>query len=542
MKHTMQDVPLTVGQIFRRAERYFAHKTISTAERGTVEVTSYGQWAQRTRKLAGALEAMGLPAGSRVATFAANTTRHLELSFAVPASGLVLHPLNVRLPGDQLAYIINHAEDEVIFADRSLLGRLLPILHTLSSVRQLVVIDDGTGPGDRDIAVTCPLPVVDYEQLIGSADPAELTVDDESLPATICYTSGTTGNPKGIINSHRTIWLHTMSLLQADTIGICERDTVLPLVPIFHASAWGLCYAAAMAGADLVLPGADLSGPAVAQLMEERRVTFATAVPTLWSRVLPELRDRDVSAVRMLCSGGSAVPARLTDLCLELTGNPLIQVWGMTETNAFAALTRIRPHLDHGGAEMTRHIASSQGIASAGVEVRIVGDDGIGELPWDGEAVGELQCRGPWVTAGYYGVDVDHTITEDGWFRTGDAAAIDPDGYIHLRDRLKDLIKSGGEWISSLELESTIQKHPSVEAAAVIGIPDDQWDERPVACVTVYEGRTVEPAELLDWLRPQVAKFWVPDQVHVLTELPLTSVGKIDKKQLRVLFVTDTPQ
>ncbi|WP_433193090.1 long-chain-fatty-acid--CoA ligase [Nocardia sp. CA-107356] len=542
MKHTMQDVPLTVDQLFRRVERYSAHRTITEAHNDTFVETSIRHWAQRTRRLAGALAGMALPNGTPVATFAANTIRHVELSYAVPGSGLVLHPINVRLPADQLTYILNHAQDAVVFVDRSLLDRLNPVLANTPSVRRIVVMDDGDPTADIDPVSASPVPVDNYEELIATADLVDLQVSDETLPATICYTSGTTGNPKAVVNSHRTLWLHTMSLLQADTAGICERDTVLPLVPIFHASAWGLCYAALTAGANLVLPGADLSGPAVARLIEQCRVTFATAVPTVWSRILPELRDRDTSAVRMFCAGGSAVPARLSGLCRELTGSPLVQVWGMTETNAFAAMTRVRAHLDPTDLAAVQAVSETQGIASPGVEFRIVGEDSDHELEWDGVAVGELQCRGPWVTARYHGDTAPHASTPDGWFRTGDTAVIDPDGYVRLRDRLKDLIKSGGEWISSLELEVAIQRYPGVESVAVIGVPSERWDERPIACVVPVAGGSVEAHELLAWLRSQVAKFCVPDEIHLLVELPMTSVGKIDKKALRALYASEIRQ
>ncbi|MEV6360520.1 long-chain-fatty-acid--CoA ligase [Nocardia asteroides] len=539
MKHTMQDVPLTVDQLFRRAERYSAHRTITEARHDMFVETSMRDWAHRTRRLAGALAGMALPIGTAVATFAANTIRHVELSFAVPGSGLVLHPINVRLPADQLTYILDHAQDAVVFVDRSLVERLIPVLANTPSVRRIVIMDDGGEPAGADFASSSPVPVDDYEDLLASAEPVDLHVGDETLPATICYTSGTTGNPKAVVNSHRTLWLHTMSLLQTDTAGICERDTVLPLVPIFHAGAWGLCYAALTAGADLVLPGPDLSGPAIARVIVQRRVSFATAVPTVWTRVLPELRERDTSAVRMFCAGGSAVPVRLSELCREVTGRPLVQVWGMTETNAFAAMTRVRAHLDPTDLAVVQAVSHTQGIASPGVEFRIVSEDSGRELEWDGAAVGELQCRGPWVTARYHGDTEPHASTADGWFRTGDTAVIDPDGYIRLRDRLKDLIKSGGEWISSLELEVAIQRYPGVESVAVIGVPSERWDERPIACVVPAAGGSVEPHELLSWLGSQVAKFCVPDEVHLLADLPMTSVGKIDKKALRALYAAE---
>ncbi|MET0455426.1 MAG: long-chain-fatty-acid--CoA ligase [Mycobacterium sp.] len=537
MEHTMQEVPLTVDLLFRRAHRPFGQKRIYSSGPKGLTVTTYAEWAARTRRLVGALDGMQLQPGARVATFACNSTSHLEISFAVPGSGRVFHPLNVRLPADQLSYIVNDAEDDVIFVDRSLLSRLAPQLGSFKTVRRLVVIDDGTDRVNPDVEIPNHILVSDYDDLLSAAAESELHVEDETLAASVCYTSGTTGNPKGVVYSHRSQWLHAMALLQADTTAIGEGDTVLPLVPFFHANAWDLGYAAVAAGADIVLSGPDNSGPAVADLVERCGVTVSAAVPAVWSRVLPELRGRDTSHLRMLCSGGSAVPARLTDLCRELTGEPIMQVWGMTETGAFASMARTRPHVDHHDEHAQSLVTSSQGVPIPGIEFRIVEEDTVEELPWDGVAIGELQCRGPWVTARYRGDNGrSGSTTSDQWFRTGDAASIDPNGYVRLRDRLKDLIKSGGEWIPTIELETALQTHPGVELVAVIGVPSERWDERPIAIVTSTEGGLVQPDELLDWLRPRVLKFWLPDEIHVVPALPVTPVGKIDKKALRLRF------
>jgi fatty-acyl-CoA synthase len=536
----MQTLPLTVEQLFRRAQRPFGQKRIYSSEPGGVTVTTYADWARRTEQLANALRGMGLEAGARVATFASNTIRHLEVSFAAPLSGYVFHPLNVRLPEDQLCYVVNDAADEVIFVDRALLTRLASLIGSLKTVRQVVVMNDGAESSAVDVAFPERIILSDYEQLIASSVASEFHVEDENCAASVCYTSGTTGNPKGVVYSQRSVWLHAMSLLQIDAAAISESDTVLPLVPFFHANAWGLGYAAVAAGADLVLPGSDMSGQAVASLMENCRVTCATAVPALWSRILPELHGRDASHLRMLCSGGSAVPARLTDLCRELTGNPIMQVWGMTETGAYASMARSRPHIDPGDPAAQSAVTSSQGVPVAGVDFRIVRGDTLEELPWDGESTGELQCRGPWVIRGYHGEgEPSASVTSDGWFRTGDAASIDHEGYIRLRDRLKDLIKSGGEWIPSVELEAALQAHPSVESVAVIGVPSERWDERPIALITLVKDCDIAPGELLDWLRPRIVKFWIPDEIHVLQELPITSVGKVDKKALRHSFALE---
>ncbi|AKA24416.1 hypothetical protein PCL1606_29650 [Pseudomonas chlororaphis] len=540
MQHTMQALPLTVAQLFRRAKRPFGQKRIYSAEPGALTVTTYTAWAERTERLASALRGMGLEDGARVGTFASSTVRHLEISFAAPLAGYVFHPLNVRLPEDQLCYVVNNAADEVIFVDSALLPRLVPLLGSLKSVRRLVVINEaGASPAAESLPPGIGLS--DYEELLAAAPASPYQVEDEMAAASVCYTSGTTGNPKGVVYSQRSLWLHAMSLLQADTAAISESDTVLPLVPFFHANAWDMGYAAVAAGADLVLPGADLSGPAIASLMERCRVTCATAVPALWSRILPELQGRDTSSLRMLCSGGSAVPTRLTQLCRELTGSPIMQVWGMTETGAYASMARRRPHIDPTDSAALAAVASSQGVPVAGVEFRIVQGETLQELPWDGESAGELQCRGPWVTRCYHGEqEPSASVTADGWFRTGDAASIDHEGYIRLRDRLKDLIKSGGEWIPSVELEAALESHPGVESAAVIGVPSERWDERPIAIITLVDGCSIAPEELLDWLRPRIVKFWLPDEIHVLLELPMTSVGKVDKKALRHSFALET--
>lgn len=537
MKHTMQDQALTIGTLFRRAERPFGDKRIHSAERGEIIVTTYAAWAERTRRLASGLIGLGLSPGARVATFAWNSVRHLEISFAAPLAGYVFHALNVRLPDAQLSYVVNDAEDELIFVDRTLLDRLLPLLDTFTTVRHIVVMDDVADTS----ADTRPGPAAfDYEDLLSGASEIELPVLEETLPASVSYTSGTTGNPKGVVYSHRSLWLHTMSMMQVDTIGLCESDTVLPLVPFFHANAWDLGYAATAAGADLVLPGADMSGPAVARLIEECGVTFSTGVPAIWTRVLPELRGRDTSRIRMLCSGGSAVPARLTNLCLELTGVPITQVWGMTETAAFSSIARSRPRLDDRDPVVQAAVSSSQGVPVAGIEFRITAEGTTEELPWDGMTVGELQCRGPWVISQYHGIDPAQATTPDGWFRTGDAACIDPDGYLRLKDRFKDLIKSGGEWIPSAELETSLIEHPDVIGVAVVAVPSDRWDERPIAVVVRTANSRVGAPGLREWLRPRVPKLWLPDEFHFVSELPATSVGKIDKKALRERFAQRT--
>ncbi|MCU1461061.1 MAG: long-chain fatty acid--CoA ligase [Acidimicrobiales bacterium] len=527
----MQDYPLTLPHAFHRAERLFGDKSIVTATAVGIERTTYGSWAERTRRLGGVLRDLDLTADARVATFGWNTARHLELYFAIPCTGRVLHTLNIRLFADQLTYIANHAEDEVVFADRSLLGLLWPLVDTFDTVRHVIVMDDGKGEIPDDPRI------LHYEELLAAAAPVEFAIDDENAAAAMCYTSGTTGNPRGVVYSHRSTVLHSTAVMFADTIGVGERDVILPVVPMFHANAWGLAHAAVLAGASLVFPGPDLSPPALVDLIERERVTVAAGVPTIWMGVLPLLAGRDVSSLRAIPCGGSAVPRALSEGFRAATGMPLLQAWGMTETSPVASVCRIRSTLADRPEEELADIRATAGVAVPLVDVRIVAPDTIDELPWDGESSGELQCRGPWIASTYYNDPRSgESFTKDGWLRTGDVAAISPAGYIRLVDRTKDVIKSGGEWISSVELENELMAHPKIAEAAVIAVPHEQWVERPLACVVVKPGETLTADEVLDFLRPRVAKWWLPDDVAFIDEVPKTSVGKFSKKTLRDRF------
>jgi fatty-acyl-CoA synthase len=530
MQGLMSSFPLTLPHLFHRAERLFGDKRIATATPDGVHRTTYAQWADRTRRLAGALDALQISADGRVATFAWNTGRHLELYFAAPCSGRVLHTLNIRLFPDQLRYIVEHAGDEVIFADRSLMKLLAPHLEHFDTVKHIVVMDDGAGelPDDGRI--------VDYEELIGGTEPATFEDGDELRAAAMCYTSGTTGNPKGVVYSHRSTVLHSMAAMLADSLGVNERDVILPVVPMFHANAWGLGQAGVMAGADFVLPGADLSPGAIAELMESEAVTLAAGVPTIWIGMIDELDRRDFSSLQRIVCGGSAVPKALSEAYREKLGMPILQAWGMTETSPLGSVARVRSTLDGRPEEELADVRATQGVASPLVEVRIIDPDGK-EQPWDGEARGELQARGPWVAAGYYNDDRStESFTEDGWLRTGDVATISREGYIKLVDRTKDVIKSGGEWISSVELENEIMAHPKIKEAAVIAVPDERWGERPLACVVPEPGADLDADELRDFLEGRVARWWVPERIEFIDEVPKTSVGKFSKKTLRERF------
>jgi fatty-acyl-CoA synthase len=535
MQGLMQDYPLTVPHFHSRAERLFFDKEIVTVTAAGKQRTTYGDWAERTRRLGGVLRTLGISDEGRVATFGWNTARHLELYFAAPCTGRVLHALNIRLFPEQLVYIANHAEDEVVFVDRTLAKAMWPLLDSWTTVRHVVVMDDGAGeipdaPAGKEVH--------DYEELLAAADPVEFQVDDESRAAAMCYTSGTTGNPKGVVYSHRSTYLHTLGVLASGGIGPNETDRVMPVVPMFHANAWGLAHAAVACGADLVMPGPDLSPKGLAELIESERVSHAAGVPTIWMGVLPELKGRDTSHLRLIPCGGSAVPKVLSEGYREQVGLPITQAWGMTETSPVCSSGHIKSSLDavlddEGRAELRTTV----GQPLLGVDARIVAPGSSEELPWDGEASGELQVRGPWIAATYYNDErAPESFTDYGWLKTGDVASIDPHGYIRLRDRTKDLIKSGGEWISSVELENELMAHPKVAEAAVIGVAHTKWGERPLACVVVRPDETVTKDEVLGFLEDRVAKWWLPDDVVFVSEIPKTSVGKFSKKDLRAQF------
>jgi acyl-CoA synthetase (AMP-forming)/AMP-acid ligase II len=532
MRGTMGSTPLSVGMILRRGAAMGPHaKLVGVTPAGRTWQTWPGL-ASRARRVAAALPALGVRPGDRVGTFAWNGLRHLELFYGVPIAGAVLQPLNVRLHADQLAWIAEHAEDKVIFVEASLTARLAEIRPKLSGVQHYVVLPDGTEP-HPDFA-----DAVGYEELIdGVADdePAEV---DEWAAACLCYTGGTTGRPKGVAYSHRSIALHAMSGLFVDSFGVRERDVVLPLTPLFHATSWGLPYAAALAGAGLVLAGSDTSPPAILRLVRDERVTVAAGVPTFWLAVdqLGPSADDLASLDRILC-GGSAIPLELIQR-YHRRGVRMQQGWGMTEMSPSGNLTLVRGHLEDRPEAERLALHATQGVTTAGVELRVV--DPTGEvLPHDGVATGEIEVRGPWITSEYYEPDDDANTARfhDGWLRTGDVGTVDTDGYLHLLDRTKDLIKSGGEWISSIELENHLMDHGGVAQAMVIAVPHPVWGERPAALVVRQPGAqsTAQPTadELREHVRARVASWWVPDVVEFVDALPTTATGKFDKRTAR---------
>ncbi|WP_308816312.1 long-chain fatty acid--CoA ligase [Pseudonocardia alni] len=531
----MQDRPLTLPHVFHRAEQYFGHKEIVTATpAGTVRTTTVAEWVVRTRRLATVLDTLGVSADGRVGTFCWNTDRHLELYLAVPCTGRVLHTLNLRLFPDQLVYVADHAEDEVVFVERSLLGLFWPHVDRMTTVRHVVVIDDGAPteiPDDPRIRL--------YEELLAAAEPfaGRFVVEDENTAAAMCYTSGTTGNPKGVVYSHRSTLLHSLATLFADGVGLCERDVVLPVVPMFHANAWGLPYGCLLAGTSLVLPGPGMTPDAVLTLIQDHRVTVAAGVPTIWMGLLPKLGEYDCSSLRVLLCGGSAVPKSMSEGFRTAIGLPVLQGWGMTETSPVATLGVLRSQHDDLSDDDKATVRALQGPPVPLVDLRIADPETGAEQPWDGTTSGEVQVAGPWIASEYYRGEGGGTqFTSDGWLRTGDVAVVDGSGYVKLVDRTKDLVKSGGEWISSVELENEIMAHPKVAEAAVIAIPHERWVERPMACVVVKDGETLTADELLAFLADRVAKWWLPDAVEFIDEVPKTSVGKFSKKTLREKF------
>jgi fatty-acyl-CoA synthase len=530
----MQDRPLALPHLFHRAEQYFAHKSIITATADGERSTTIGEWAERVRRLATVLDTLGVSPDGRVGTFCWNTDRHLELYLAAPCTGRVLHTLNIRLFPEQLIYIANHAEDEVVFVDRSLLRQLWPLVDRLESVRHYIVIDDGA-----DVPVPIDPRVHDYEELMAAAAPfrGDFTIDDENQAAAMCYTSGTTGNPKGVVYSHRSAVLHSLITLIADGIGLSERDVVLPVVPMFHANAWGLPYGCLLAGSDLVLPGPRMTPDGVVELLERHRVTITGGVPTIWMAMLPLLANHDLSALRLVLCGGSAVPKALSESYREAIGIPILHAWGMTETSPIATISSARSqHAALSEAERA-DVRARQGQAVPLVELRLVDPETGEPQPWDDRATGEIQAAGPWIAGEYYrGEGEGAQFTADGWLRTGDVAAVDGHGFVRLVDRTKDLIKSGGEWIGSVELENEIMAHPKVAEAAVIAIPHEKWVERPLACVVVKPGEELTSAEVIEFLTPRVARWWLPEAVEFIDEVPKTSVGKFSKKTLRAKF------
>jgi len=522
----MQDHPLTIGHILDRMRRVYGDSEVVTLKspEGEKARATYAEVVPRIDRLCNALEKLGIKQGDRVATFAWNSQEHLEVYMGVPCMGAVLHTLNIRLFAEQLTYIANHAEDRIIFVSDSLVPVLEKVAPTFETVEQYVIFGDGDA-GSLPNAIR-------YEELLAEQkDSYEYPDLDERAAAGLCYTSGTTGNSKGVLYSHRSNFLHSMGACCNATLGLETKDRVLPVVPMFHANAWGLPYACGLVGADMVMPGAYLQAKPLADLITSERVTVAGAVPTIWMDLLRYADENkpDLSSIRHVLCGGAAVPESLMRGFEERHGVYIVQGWGMTETSPLGASAWPPKGVE---GEDAWHYRIATGRITPGVEVRIVDDEG-NDLPWDGETTGEIEIRGPWIASDYYKDPSSPEKFDHGWLRTGDIASIDELGYIRISDRSKDVIKSGGEWISSVELENQLMAHPDVLEAAVIAMPDERWTERPLACVVLCEGADCSPEQLRDHLMPLVAKWWLPDEFAFIEAVPKTSVGKFDKKVLR---------
>jgi fatty-acyl-CoA synthase len=524
MESTMQDAPLSVARLVNHGTVAHGASTVKTWTGDGFRSATYAEVGKRAKRLANALRGLGIDADQRVATYQWNDQEHLEAYFAVPAMGAVLHTLNVRLFPEQVVYIANHAEDKVVICDQSLVEPLAKVLPEFETVEHVLVTGE-----DPDLSELEGMgaEVHSYEALLAAAsEDFEWVEVDERSAAAMCYTSGTTGNPKGVVYSHRSVVLHSMAACMGDAMALSPTSKVLVIVPQFHAMAWGLPYAAMLVGASLIMPERFLQPEPLLKMIEAEKPDFAGAVPTIWQGLLPLLENGgDVSSLKECVVGGSACPESLMRAFQDDHGVKIIHAWGMTETSPLGSVAR--------SDDWDKRI--TQGRFMAGVEARLVADDGS-VCPWDDEAVGELQCRGPWITASYH-LDDDAEKFDDGWLRTGDVGRISPDGFLTLTDRSKDVIKSGGEWISSVELENAIMGHPAVAEAAVVGIPDDKWGERPLAAVVTTE--EVSVADLREFIAGKVAKWQLPDSWTFIDEVPKTSVGKFDKKVIRKRFADE---
>jgi fatty-acyl-CoA synthase len=528
----MMQTPLTMTQMIKRAEKYFPKKTVVSRTASGIQRFTYKEITERTRKLADSLQKLGVDRGDKVGTLAWNHHRHLEAYFAIPCSGAVLHTINIRLSPQHITYIINHAEDKVLLIDPDIVPLIEKVKDELKTVKAFIIMTD-----EEELPETSLSPVYHYEKLINEASgdyeyPDDL---DENSAAGMCYTSATTGNPKGVVYSHRGIVLHSMALGMADSAAVSEKDIALPVVPMFHVNAWGLPFAAVWFGTTLVLPGPYFTPKLLAELIQSEKVTITAGVPTIWLGLLKELDENkyDMSSLRSVLCGGSAAPKGMIKAFEQKHKIPFMHAYGMTETSPLVVISTLKGYQEELSAEEKLDIKAKQGILVAGLEMKIAGKDG--EAAWDGKEMGELAIRGPWIASEYYKDERTNEAFRDGWLYTGDVVTIDEEGFMKIVDRTKDLIKSGGEWISSVDLENALMAHESVFEAAVVAVPHEQWQERPLACVVLkeaFKGQTTKE-ELYEFLKPQFAKWWLPDDILFLEEIPKTSVGKFLKMALR---------
>jgi fatty-acyl-CoA synthase len=531
VRSTIMDIPLTIASIMRYGTSVFGDREVVTCTADGTRRRTYAEAGRRAARLANALRRLGVD--QRVGTFMWNNAEHLEAYLAVPSMGAVLHTLNIRLAAAEVGYIASHADDYAVIVDASLVGKFAEVLPKAPAIKHVIV----SGAPLSQLPAAGELTGVavhEYEELLAAEpDSFDWPELDEFSAAAMCYTSGTTGHPKGVVYSHRSSYLHSMGACLGNAFALSERDRVLPVVPMFHANAWGLAYAGLLSGAALILPDQYLQPAALVRLIGDERVTVAGGVPTIWAGVLTHMRSEggDLSSLRLVIAGGSAVPHAMQVRYEEELGVRLLQAWGMTETSPLASVANPPPGVS---AEEEWAYRDSQGRVFCTVEARLAGDGGT-ILPSDGEAVGEIEVRGPWITGSYY-KDDDPAKFHDGWLRTGDVGTLDEQGFIRLTDRAKDVIKSGGEWISSMELENVLMAHPDVAEAAVIGVADDKWGERPLAAVVLRAGADVTADKLRAFMAEHIPRWQLPERWCFVAEVPKTSVGKFSKRTMREAY------
>ena len=534
MQGLMQDWPLTVDRIIDHAKNWHGHREVVTRSvEGPVVRTTYADIHSQAKRVSNALKAWGIKPGDRVATLAWNTGRHMEAWYGIMGIGAVCHTLNPRLFPEQLVYIINHAEDRIIFVDLTFVPLLEAILGHCPSVERVVVMtDEWSMPATKLPRAEC------YEQVLAEQSDECVWGDfDEQTACGLCYTSGTTGNPKGVVYSHRSNFIHTLLGMQSTVLGPSPKETILPVVPMFHANAWGIAFAAPAAGAKLVMPGAKMDGQSIYELIESEGVTFSAAVPTVWQGLLAYLRENNlkIPTVKKVLIGGSAVPEALIRAFHDEFGIEVLQGWGMTETSPIGTLSNLTPELAALPYDEGMKWRVKQGMPPLGVELKLKNYAGQ-EMPHDGKTYGRLMIKGPTIAGGYFKGEGGDILDHEGFFDTGDVATIDEHGFMQITDRAKDVIKSGGEWISSIDIENIAVGHPKVELAAVIGVPHPKWDERPLLVLKLKPGQSGEPQEFLSFLEGKIAKWWMPDAVAFVDDIPLGATGKIDKKVVRERF------
>jgi fatty-acyl-CoA synthase len=534
MRGLIMDRPLMISALLEHADRVSGDREIvSRSVEGPIHRYTYHDAHTRSRQLAKALTALGVQLGDRIATLAWNTHRHFEVYYAVSGIGAITHTLNPRLAPAQFTYIVNHAEDSYIFVDLNLVPLIEAVASDLSSVKGIVVMTDAAHMPESKIEN-----LLFYEDLIdGQSDDFDWPEFDENTASSLCYTSGTTGNPKGALYSHRSTIIHAYASALPDVLNLAEREVVLPVVPMFHVNAWGIPYGATMTGAKLVFPGPKLDGASIHELLVDEEVTFAAGVPTVWLGLLNYWREnnKNVPSLNRTVIGGTAIPQSMIEAFQEDFGIEVRHAWGMTEMSPLGTISLVKPNVPATDKAARYRAQIKQGRPVFGVDMKIVDDDGKA-LPHDGKAYGELLVRGPWITSGYFKIDHSEAHDHDGWFATGDVCTIDPDGYMEITDRAKDVIKSGGEWISSIDLENQAMGHPDVMQAAVIGVHHPKWDERPLLIVVPAKDKTPELASINEYLTDKVAKWWLPDDMIIVESLPIGATGKVLKTELRAQF------